>query len=364
MEIGIYPRTELAKSYFARLIDRPDRALSLFGPRQIGKTTFLTHDLARAAKEAHVTPLYVDLMLSKQPLKSINAALTEEIFKLRSRKLKQPVKSLGLLGASVTMEAPAQAPSSSDDGIALRHLAAELLALSGERRFLLMLDEFQEMVRLGEAGVQAIKAIRALFNQYKTTGKFLLLMTGSSQAELIRLFASPTQASFGLADREDFQPLGMAYVQFAVDRANLVRAAKAKLSAQALYPIFTEQLHHRPADLEAFIGYLSTYTVETLEAACQHFLAKRYPATDTEARFKNLTALQKVVLTMLANGAAQLTSKLSIATIAAKLGNPVTAGAIQKALTSLPVNTLTNPSRGVYRFEDKALESWLQTSQS
>lgn len=38
---SLYARPELAKHYLGLLLDRPQTALSLFGPRQIGKTTFI-----------------------------------------------------------------------------------------------------------------------------------------------------------------------------------------------------------------------------------------------------------------------------------------------------------------------------------
>ena len=45
----LYARPELAKHYLRLLLDRPRTALSLFGPRQIGKTTFITGDLSTSA---------------------------------------------------------------------------------------------------------------------------------------------------------------------------------------------------------------------------------------------------------------------------------------------------------------------------
>lgn len=359
---SIYARQAMAERYFQRLQDRPDRALSLFGPRQIGKTTFLNHDLGKVANTAGLKPLYVDLMLSKSPLKSINAALADELHILRSRKLKQPVKSIGLLGANVAMEPPPVPPQSTDDAVQMWHLTAQLLAQSGVRGILLMLDEFQEMTRLGEAGVDAIRAIRALFNQYKTTGQFLLLMTGSSQSELVRLFASPALPSFGLADREDFQPLGLDYVKFAVDRANTVRAQGAKLDVAQVFDLFIDPLQNRPADLEAFLGFAATHAIASkdLSAACLQFLASRYPEEDTQARYQTFTALQRTLLQMMASNTRQLMGSAAIQEIERRIGVSVTAGGIRKALVTFPPSTVSNPSRGVYEIEDKSLEMWLK----
>ena len=41
-----FPRLDAAAHYADLLADAPRRPLAIFGPRQIGKTHFLTHDLA------------------------------------------------------------------------------------------------------------------------------------------------------------------------------------------------------------------------------------------------------------------------------------------------------------------------------
>ena len=164
---ALFPRLVLAQAYLQRLTDRPDRALSLFGPRQIGKTTFLTGDLARRAAAQHLLPVYVDLMAAQHPLEAINGALRDQIFALKSRKLRQTVKSVSALGVGIAMEAPLALPGSTDVGQQLQHLFADLLRQPGVGCVLLMLDEVQEVARAGVQGDQAMRAIRALFNQHK-----------------------------------------------------------------------------------------------------------------------------------------------------------------------------------------------------
>jgi predicted AAA+ superfamily ATPase len=54
-------RPELARSYLSVLNAQPGRPLALFAPRRVGKTHFLDHDLAPAAREAAMFPVYADL---------------------------------------------------------------------------------------------------------------------------------------------------------------------------------------------------------------------------------------------------------------------------------------------------------------
>ena len=357
---SLFPRLGLAATYLQRLTDRPDRALSLFGPRQIGKTTFLTGDLVHSAQAAHVLPVYVDLMAARHPLDAINGALQDQLFGLKSRKLRQRVKSVSALGVGLSMDAPPELPASADAGQQLQHLFADLLRQPGAGGVLLMLDEVQEVARAGAEGEQAMRAVRALFNQHKLSAKLLLLMTGSSQDGLTRLFASPSQASFGLADREDFPPLGLDYVRFVTDRANAGRSSKSRLQPGALFSIFSNQLGNRPADLEAFVGYLGTYNITDLVSGVDAFLTSRYPPQDIARRFNAFTPVQRFLLHEIAGGAQQFMGRVMLDKLEQTLGVGVSAAAVRKALLSLPDNTVANPDRGRYVIEDQLLERWLQ----
>lgn len=359
----MFPRAELAQTFLGRLADRPDRALSLFGPRQIGKTTFLTGDLAQEAKASRVLPVYVDLMAAQVPLEAINGALRDQVFGLKARRLRQSVKSVSALGVALAMDSPPEPPASADAGQQLQHLFADVLRQSGVGSVLLMLDEVQEVAKAGAQGDCALRAVRALFNQHKVSGRLLLLMTGSSQEGLTRLFSSPAQASFGLADREDFPPLGLDYVRFVTERANAGRNAKSRLQPEALYAIFINQLGDRPADLEAFIGYISTYHITDLGLGVDAFLARRYPPQDIEKRFNAFTPVQRFLLYEIALGSQQFTGRAMLDKLEQALGAGVTPSGVRKALLSLPANTVANPERGRYVIDDKLLERWLQAQQ-
>ena len=193
-------------------------------------------------------------MAAQPPLQAINGALRDQLFGLKARKLRQNVKSVSAPGVGLAMETPPELPDSADVGQQLPHLFADLLQQPVAACFLRMLDEVQEVARAGAQGDQTMRAVRALFNQYKVTSKHLLLMTGSSQDGLTRLFASPSQASFGLADREDFPSLGLDNLRFVADRANAGRNTKSRLQPHALFAILatssaTDRLTWRPSSV-------------------------------------------------------------------------------------------------------------------
>jgi hypothetical protein len=73
-------RPELAWNYLGLLAAQPGRPLALFAPRRVGKTFFLDHDLAPAAEQSGILPVYADLWLYRSdPLDALNHTLEESL---------------------------------------------------------------------------------------------------------------------------------------------------------------------------------------------------------------------------------------------------------------------------------------------
>lgn len=362
IEPHLFPRHELAGRYLQLLLDRPQTALSLFGPRQIGKTTFITGDLATLAASRDIQPVYVDLMAAADKLEALNGTLRDAIHALKSRRSQERVRGIKALGVGVDFDTALPAPSSHDPGQQLQHLVAEVLRQPGIQRILLLLDEVQELARARD-GDLTMKAIRAVANAHKADGRVLMVMTGSSKEDLALLFAAHGRPSFGLAERQDFPVLGRDYVQYVLRRANEARAPGRKLKLEEFIEAFA-LLDHRPADLEALVGHVATYNVLDVVGAVPVFLAARYPVEQLEHRFAAMTPLQRILLTQLAHGATQLTGQAMLGAVASRLGASITAGGIRKALVSLPADILSNPGRGVYLIVDPIFARWLRTTQA
>jgi hypothetical protein len=101
-------RPELARSYLDLLSAQPGRPLALFAPRRVGKTFFLDHDLAPAAEQSGILPVYVDLWLHRSdPLGAINHTLEETLDRLTvpgnsvGKLARTKIKGVNILGAGL-----------------------------------------------------------------------------------------------------------------------------------------------------------------------------------------------------------------------------------------------------------------------
>lgn len=354
MDFEHYPRTDLAQRYLDRLTALPERALSIFGPRQVGKTTLLQNDLSALAHQRGLTPVYVDFMSADDPLHALSGRLEDLLLDVAGQLRNTQVTRVSAAGFGVTLAPAPVAARSPDPGVQLQHHMAALKRVNPDARLLLMLDEAQELVRKRD-GERAMKAIRGLFNTYRRD--ILLLMTGSSRDGLLRLFGEHHRASFGLADHEDFQVLGREFVEFVVRPLN--QRLNRPLDIEVLSQVFA-QLHHRPADFVAFVSRAVMTHVEDLLGAVKPFLASRYPVEAIRERFFRFTPLQQVLLAMIASGTAQLTGAAALREVASRLGTSVSAAAVSKALASLPVDTLVTHGRGRHEIADPGLLHWLR----
>jgi hypothetical protein len=357
LSFALYPRPELAAHYLQRLTSSPNRALSIFGPRQVGKTTLLQNDLTALAKKQDMEVVYVDFMATPNALELLNARLAQLVHEARMSLPKRRVKAAGAIGLSVQLEDAPADPTSSDLGVQLQNQFAALKRLKPGVKVLFMLDEAQELVKQ-KGGEAAMKAIRALFNTH--LGDVLLLITGSSREGLLRLFGDRYRASFGLADHEDFQRLGREFVEAKSRAFNEQR--RRPIDVDTLNEAFIA-MEQRPADFVAFLAFLAVNEVRDVAGSVQVFLRTRYPLEAITERFERFTPLQRAVLRAMASGTTQMTSKATQDLVGEMIGGQVTAGGIRHALSTLPADVLSNPSRGQYEIADKALLAWLREPQ-
>lgn len=352
----IFARPELARRYLNLLTLSPNRALSVFGPRQIGKTTLLQNDLTELARREGLAVLYVDFMATTNGLELLNSRLAKLVHDARMSPSKRRVKTASLAGFGIGLEDLPGEPTSADLGVQLQNYFAALNRLKPGVRVLLMLDEAQELVRHKD-GDATMKAVRALFNTFQR--QVLLLITGSSREGLLRLFGDRHRASFGLADHEDFQRLG----------ADFVAAKSAVFNQQRRDPVAQGTLNaafmameQRPADFMAFLQFLAVTEVRDVVGSVDVFLKSRYPLAAVTDRFASYTPLQQALLGLLAGDVTQLTGKATLDRVARAIGETVSASGVRQALTSLPPDVVVNPSRGQYVIVDTPLLAWLRLS--
>lgn len=352
-----FPRLTTALHYASLLEDAPRRPLAIFGPRQVGKTHFLTHDLREAAEAKGWEPIYADLWGETDPLAAINTALAAILRRITSQTGRTPVTNVGALGVTLGLAAPAAMATPSDSAALLATQFAEFVRLQPKRPALLMLDEAQTLVKPG-AGDMAMKAIRALFNSHP--GDALLVFTGSSKGQLMSLVGDHSKTAFKLAAHMDFPLLGIAFVTFAAERFRQITQREVALAE--LDWAFT-QLLYRPGEMIDFIRFMITETPgASVRTALDAFKATNRPDAAFLEQFSACTPIQQAVLKELA-AARKLFSRDTRQQMARSLGQPapVAPASVHNALNQLEAKGLIakGVGRGLYQYEDEQLRLWI-----
>lgn len=209
-----FPRTGLASDYLEKLFDQGIARLAFFGRRRIGKTEFLQRDLLPAAEAKGVVPLYCSFWENKdQPhlafARALQAAMPESRWKPKLRL----GFSAGLdLSAEVERaDRPQAAPPDQLTAVAglfdawVRHL--------GGRGALIVLDEIQHLATSAQFATFAA-SLRTLLDTAPSTMR--VVFTGSSLADLQRLFEDQRAPFFNFATVLDFPPLERPFVEHLV----------------------------------------------------------------------------------------------------------------------------------------------------
>jgi hypothetical protein len=350
-------RPEAATHYANLLADAPRRPLAIFGPRQIGKTHFLTHDLTEAAEARGWRVLYADLWGQADPLGAINTALATLLRAIQTRAGRTPVTTVGALGVSVGMAAPSPLAAPADPAALLATQFAELRRLLPDEPVLLMLDEAQTLVR-SSVGDAAMKAIRALFNSHP--GAMLLLFTGSSKAQLTALVGDHSKTAFKLAAHMDFPLLGIGFVTFIAERIKAI--SQRDIPVVDLDWAFS-QLLHRPGEMIDFARFLVTEMPGTdVRAALEAFKLRNQPDVSFEAQYADCTALQQALLLEVACGA-KLFAHDTRERVALFVGQAaaIPPASVHNTLAQLEAKGLLakRETRGRYEFEDEHLRNWI-----
>jgi len=352
-----HPRPDPAAHYIGLLADAPRRPLAIFGPRQVGKTHFLTHDLHEAAQSRGWEPVYVDLWGQSDPLGAVSTAVATVLRRLALATGRTAVTSVGALGVNVGLAAPAPLAATTDPAATLASQFAELVRLQPGRPVLLMLDEAQTLVKAG-AGDLAMKAIRALFNGHP--GSVLLVFTGSSKPQLMSLVGDHSKTAFKLAAHMDFPVLGQDFIGFVATR---YREITRRAIDRAELAWAFEQLLHRPGEMIDFVRFMITDAPGLgVRAALEAFKAKNRPDLGFQQQFDDCSALQQALLLEVAAGH-KLFSRDTRERIGQRIAQPGPAApaTIHNGLQQLEAKGVLakSPQRGHYQFEDEHLREWV-----
>ena len=209
-----FGRPALAEHYYNLLFDSGIRRLALFGRRRIGKTEFLLQDLVPLAQQKNTATLYCSLWENKDsPQSSLVQALLEATKGTPSGSMKGRLQlSLPDMAEAEIEVERAQHPkaASTQELTQLTTSWREWLKQLGTKPALVIFDEIQHLAISARFATLAA-TLRTLLDMAPANVR--VVFTGSSHADLHRLFTNNKAPFFQFADIVPFQPMSHDFVQ-------------------------------------------------------------------------------------------------------------------------------------------------------
>ena len=355
-------RPALAKSYLGLINAQPGRPLAMFAPRRVGKTYFLDHDLAPAARQAKWLPVYADLWLQKSaPLEAINHALEEALDDVTvpgsqvGRLAKTTVKKVGALGASVDFgDAPARRPLPAAPELRLDALVVRLAA-AADKPILLMLDEIQALGDVA-AGEKIIATLRAVLHQRRDILKSVF--TGSSQEAMARMLSAAGSPMYQFAQLLDFPVLGDEFLQQLADHFAEIHPRKLLL-LEDLRHVFV-RIGFKPGLMRDLVKSLSAEGLTDVEAGVKRFLLDDRQVAGWGALLQPLDLFERAVLLAIAHGLPPM-GRETLDALARAQGSRPTVAKVRAAIERLRrAGLLAKAGSGPTAVDDPLFAEYLQ----
>lgn len=297
-------RPALARSYLGLIDAQPGRPLAMFAPRRVGKTYFLDHDLAPAARQADWLPVYADLWLQKSaPLEAINHALEEALDDVTVPRSKvgrlatTTVKKAGAMGASLEFgDVPARRALPLTPELRLDALVVRLAA-AARKPILLMLDEVQALGDLA-GGDKIIATLRAVLHKRRDILK--AVFTGSSQEAMVRMLSTAGSPMYQFAQLLDFPVLGDEFLRQLADHFAKVHPGKS-LPLDDLRRVFA-RIGFKPGLMRDLVKSLSAEGLTDVEAGVKRFLLDDRQVAGWSALLQPHDLFERAVLLAIAQG--------------------------------------------------------------
>lgn len=306
-DIGIR-RPAIAASYLGLLAAQPGRPLALFAPRRVGKTYFLDHDLAPAARAAGLLPVYADLWLHKAaPLEAVNHALEEALDDLQvpagpvGRLAKTPVHRVAVLGSAVDLgpvpvrRALPQAPALRLDALVTR------LARQHKAPILLMFDEVQALGEVPD-GNTLLASLRAVLHQRRS--EVSAVFTGSSQEALARLMNTAGAPMYQFAQMLDFPFLDDSFLALLAGHYHTVHPTR-QLALADLREGF-RRIGFKPGLMRDIVKAMSAEGITDVQQGITQYMHSEQQTAIWRALLAPVDVFDQAVLATIARGEAPL----------------------------------------------------------
>ena len=356
-------RPKLAASYFDRLSQGSSGRIALFGPRRTGKTSLIRREIVPLAERAGMLTVYCDCWQDREdPLGSINFALASAIETLEvpasttGRRLRTEVKKVGAGGFSIEFgnEPKGQPPES--PYFKLDWLLGYLIARA-KRPVFLVIDEVQG---IGEHkdGERIAGALRTALTRHDQSLR--VLFTGSSETQLIKMFAQARASLYEFAARIAYDPLDANFVTYTAQR---FAAATQRELDEARGLEILRLLGNQP---EAYLSVVQAPLARADRTLDQGLAALLLPdgATPWVEYWKQSTALQRAILT-LSDSKVQLTSEAGCVELGRLLGSgPVNPSSVRRATDALfkrgLIERTTLSTKAIYGLTDPVFDLWIK----
>lgn len=293
--------------------------IALFGPRQTGKTSLLREEVMPLLEKQGAYPVYVECWADKtDPLGSINYSLQKALDNLLvepagiTRRLKTPVKKIGMAGASVEF----------GDDVARRIPASKYLQVDAiltrileetKKPLALIFDEFQAVATGPDADASSAALRAALTQASKRVG---VIFSGSSEVMLLEAFARSKAPLYGFANPEPYPLLGEDFVAH-VGR-QFKKATSRELDVVKAMNAFI-QLGYQPEPFLNAVANTMANPKWSIEQGLDSMLDPNVRNKWTINWF-SLTDLQRAMLRIVFDGK-QPTSAETVGVVAAQLGD-------------------------------------------
>jgi hypothetical protein len=363
LDAFIYQRPDLAASFLDRLTGPlgHGKPLLLFGPRRIGKTTFLRNDLLPALVDKGLQPLYVNLWSNRamSPVDLLERAIDEAVAPGWFRKALAKVRKVGAAGFQAEF---------ADDRAKVEGTVAALKELVDHvgKPVVLVIDEAQQALATpeGQAFMYALKTAWEELNQGKSaigTGpRLLIVMTGSARDKLSRLAVPKGSPFFGAAVPEEFPSLPDAFALQYAEYVNRRVADRLRLDPQQVARAF-DRLGRKAEMLFRLITSAADRMTSDLDPLTKKMLSDLAQQADVEYRetLNGLTDLQIAVLRRIGQRK-PVFSQEALQAYTSAVGEKINPNDAQTAAQQLrALGLVWNAARGHYEIEDQGFEQWL-----
>lgn len=361
-----FTRTDLVDVFLSAFASGITSSKTLFAPRRMGKTEFITQDLAPAAKGQGYKVIYCNFWGNENnPALALLSALSianksENLWGRTKRLGRSSVNSIEVSGQMAGVKAGLKATlhetKISEDQLQQLLMGIHEL-LDQNEKILFLLDEVQHLATKIEFS-PLVSLLRTVFegNQHKLK----VVYTGSSREGLQRLFKRRKSAMFKSSSQIDLPLLDRNFIRH--ELAAYKKATGRELSESVAINTF-QKLHSIPRDFRELLEVCMTQVIEPddFKTLAADFCNSMLQDDGYAHTWEELKPIDKHILALFASDSTiALYSEETKQQLADAIGvDDMPNHTIQNAVNRLrEKGVLVQLERGMVEFEDAHFKDW------